>query len=268
MEGLSETGPDLTPSARERFDRNMRLAPVGEAGQRRLLASRAVVIGAGGLGSAAIYYLAAAGVGRISIADAGNLELSNLNRQILHRASDVGRPKTDSARDAVLAFWPECRVETVAERITEATAPQVVRGADVVLDCTDNFPARFIIADACWREGVPLVSAAVLRFEGHLITVIPARQGVAAASPAEGSPCYRCLIAEPPPAGVSPTAARVGILGAVAGMFGALQAAEAVKVILGIGQSLAHRMLIYDGLAGTLRTVRRTRDPQCRFCGT
>jgi len=257
VEGLSETGPDLTPSARERFDRNLRLAPVGEAGQRRLLASRAVVIGAGGLGSAAIYYLAAAGVGRITIADAGNLELSNLNRQVIHRTSDVGRPKTDSARDAVLAFWPECRVETVAERITEATAPQVVRKADVVLDCTDNFPARFIIADACWREGVPLVSAAVLRFEGHLITVIPA----------EGSPCYRCLIAEPPPAGVSPTAMQVGILGAVAGMFGALQAAEAVKVILGIGQSLAHRMLIYDGLAGTLRTVRRTRDPECRFCG-
>jgi adenylyltransferase/sulfurtransferase len=258
VEGLSETGPGLSPADRERFDRNLRLAQVGEAGQRRLLASRAVVIGAGGLGSAAIYYLAAAGVGRIAIADAGNLELSNLNRQIIHRAADVGRPKTDSAREAVLAFRPECRIETVAGPVTEATAPEVVRGADVVLDCTDNFPTRFIIADACWRAGVPLVSAAVLRFEGHLITVIPG----------EGSPCYRCLIPEPPPAGVSPTAMQVGILGAVAGMFGALQATEAVKVILGIGQSLAHRMLIYDGLAGTLRTVRRTRDPECRFCGS
>jgi molybdopterin/thiamine biosynthesis adenylyltransferase len=258
VEGLSETGPDLTPSARERFDRNLRLAPVGEAGQRRLLAASALVVGAGGLGSAAIYYLAAAGIGRIRIADAGYLERSNLNRQILHRSSDIGRPKTDSARDAVLAFWPECRVETVAERITEATAPQVVGGADVVLDCADNFPTRFIIADACWREGVPLVSAAVLRFEGHLISVIPA----------EGSPCYRCLIPGPPPAEESPTAAQVGILGAVAGMFGAIQATEAVKVILGIGRTFAHRMLIYDGLAGTMRTVRRTRDPACRFCGS
>jgi adenylyltransferase/sulfurtransferase len=249
--------PNLTPADRERFDRNLRLAAVGEAGQRRLLAANVLVVGAGGLGSAAILYLAAAGVGRLRIAEADAIEPSNLNRQVLHRAADIGKPKAASARRAVLDLYPECRVETIAERVTEANARGLVRGADVVLDCTDNFPTRFVIADACWRERVPMVSAAVLRFEGQLLSVLPA----------EGSPCYRCLIPEPPPAEVSPTAREVGILGAVAGLFGALQAVEAIKVLLGIGENYAQRLLVYDGLAGTFRTVRRTREPQCPVCG-
>jgi adenylyltransferase/sulfurtransferase len=252
------TDPELTSSDRERFDRTIRLAEVGEAGQRRLLASTVAVIGAGGLGSAAILYLVAAGVGRLRIADSERLEPSNLNRQVIHRASSLGRLKAESAREAVLALNPACRVEIVTDRITEASAGPLLGGADVVLDCTDNFPTRLLVADACWRAGVPLVTAAVLRFEGQLLSVIPT----------VGSPCYRCLVPEEPPADASPGAVQVGILGAVAGAMGALQALEAVKVILGIGENLAHRMLIWDGLRGTFRTVRRTREPACRTCGT
>ena len=194
--------PELTSDQRERFDRNLRLAGVGEAGQRRLLAATAVVIGTGGLGSPAILYLAAAGVGRLRLADDGRIEPSNLNRQILHTAADVGRPKVDSAREAVLALAPGCRVETVAERIDAASAPGLVRGAGVVLDCSDNFATRLAVADAAWREGVPLVSAAVLRMEGQLLAVIPA----------SGDPCYRCLLPEVPSPGAAPGAAEVGIL--------------------------------------------------------
>jgi adenylyltransferase/sulfurtransferase len=249
--------PQLSPAARERFDRNIRLAQVGEAGQRRLLASTVLVVGAGGLGSAAILYLAAAGVGRLRIADSERLEPSNLNRQVIHRTADLGRLKAESARDAALALDPSCRVETVCERVTEDVARAALAGADCALDCTDNFATRFTLADAAWGAGVPLVSAAVLRFEGQLLSVVPA----------EKSPCYRCLIWEPPPAGVVPTAVEAGILGAVAGMFGAMQAAEAIRIILGIGRNYAHRLLVFNGLEGTFRTIRRTRDPACRLCG-
>jgi len=252
------TDPELTSSDRERFDRTIRLAEVGEAGQRRLLGATVAVIGAGGLGSAAILYLVAAGVGRLRIADAERLEASNLNRQVIHRALSLGRLKAESARDAVLALNPACRVEIITDRITSSAVGPLLGGADVVLDCTDNFRTRLLVADACWRAGVPLVTAAVLRFEGQLLSVIPD----------EGSPCYRCLVSEEPPADAAPGAAQVGILGAVAGAMGALQAVEAVKVILGIGENLAHRMLVWDGLRGTFRTARRMRDPACRTCGT
>jgi molybdopterin/thiamine biosynthesis adenylyltransferase len=249
--------PELTPHDRERYDRNIRLAQVGEAGQRRLLESAATVVGAGGLGSAAILYLAAAGVGRIRIIEPERLELSNLNRQIIHRAADIGRLKVESAAEAVRALAPDCIVEPVPGRATPATARDMLRGGGIVLDCTDNFPARLVVADACWAEGLTLVTAAVLRLEGQLMTVIPA----------ERSPCYRCLMPEAPPPGSQPAAAQVGILGAVAGAMGTLQAIEAIKVLLGIGRNFAHRLLIYDGLEGTFRTVRRTRDPACPVCG-
>jgi len=269
------TGLELSASDRERFDRTIRLAEVGEAGQRRLLASTVAVVGAGGLGSAAILYLVAAGVGHLRIADSERLEPSNLNRQVIHRASGLGRLKAESARDAVLALNPACQVEIVTDRITEASAGPLLGGADLALDCTDNFRTRLLVADACWRAGVPLVTAAVLRFEGQLLSVIPpARHGESSLDSealdgpaATGSPCYRCLVPEEPPAEASPGAVQVGILGAVAGTMGALQALEAVKVILGIGENLAHRMLVWDGLRGTFRTVRRTRDPACRWCG-
>jgi molybdopterin/thiamine biosynthesis adenylyltransferase len=251
------THPELSADERSRFDRNLRLAAVGEAGQRRLRGATAVVIGTGGLGSPAILYLAAAGVGCLRLADSDRVDPSNLNRQVLHTVADVGRPKIDSARRAVLALAPTCRVETTTERIDEPSARRLVRGAGVVLDCTDNFPTRLAIADACWREGVPLVTAAVLRLEGQLMTVIPAA----------GNPCYRCLLPEAPPPDLAPGAAQEGILGAVAGVFGSLQAVEAVKVLLGVGQDYARRLLLYDGLAGTFRTVERTPDPACPVCG-
>ncbi len=254
---MSDPLPELTPAARERFDRNIRLAEVGEAGQRRLLAASALVIGAGGLGSPALLFLAGAGVGHLGIADSDRLEPTNLNRQVLHRAADLGRPKAESARDAILARWPECRVDVHAERVTAAGARALVRGAGVVLDCSDNFSTRLAVADACWAERVPLVTGGVLRFGGQLLSVIPA----------ESSPCYRCLVPENPTPEAAPGAAAVGILGAVAGMMGSLQAVEAIKILLGIGETLAHHMLMYDGLAGTFRTVRRTRDPACPCCG-
>ena len=254
---MAETEPQLTPEARLRYDRNIRLAQVGEAGQRRLLESTALVVGAGGLGSAAILYLAAAGVGRIRLVESDRLELSNLNRQVLHRTAGLGRPKAESAAEAVRGLNPDCRVDILPERLAAARAREFARGADVALDCTDNFATRFVLADACWAEGVPLVSAAVLRFEGQLLSVIPAA----------GSPCYRCLIAEPPPSEVAPTAAQVGILGAVAGVLGTLQAVEAIKILARIGHNMAHRLLVYDGLEGTFRMVRRTRDPECPMCG-
>jgi len=247
---------ELTSAERERYDRNIRLRQVGEAGQRKLLASGATVVGAGGLGSAAILYLAAAGLGRLRLIESERLERSNLNRQVLHREADVGRLKAESAREAVLALAPGCRVEIVTERVTAASVREAIGASDVVLDCTDNFATRFVLADGCWRAGRPLVSAAVLRFEGQLLSVIPA----------EGSPCYRCLIPEPPPADVAPGAAQVGILGAVAGVLGTLQAVEAVKMVLGIGSNFAQRLLVYDGLAGTFRTVKRVRDPECPVC--
>lgn len=247
---------DLSPSDRERYDRNLRLPDFGEAGQRRLREARVVVVGAGGLGSPAILYLAAAGVGRLTIVESERLELSNLNRQILHATEDVGRLKAESAAEAAAGLNPTVAVEAVTDRLTAAAAPGIFRGAGAVLDCTDNFATRFVIADACWHERVPLVSAAVLRFEGQLFSVIPA----------EGSPCYRCLMPEPPPPGVVPTAAEVGILGAVAGLFGSLQAVEAVKILAGLGRTMAHRMLVYNGLEGTFRTVGRTREPACTTC--
>jgi adenylyltransferase/sulfurtransferase len=248
---------DLTPDQRERYDRNLRLAEVGEAGQRRLLESSALIVGAGGLGSPAILYLAAAGIGRLGILDGERLERSNLNRQVLHRTADLGRPKADSAARRVRGLNPALRVEVFAERLTEAGARDRVRGWDVVLDCTDNFPTRLVLADACWREGRGLVSAAAIRFEGWLLSVLPAA----------GSPCYRCLVPEPPGEEVLPAARTVGVFGAAPGVLGALQAMEAVKLLLGIGQNLAHHLLIYDGLEGTFRTVRRARDPACPVCG-
>jgi adenylyltransferase/sulfurtransferase len=246
---------DLSPESLERFDRNLRIPQVGPEGQKRLLGASALVVGAGGLGSAAILYLASAGVGRLAIADSERLELSNLNRQVLHHTSDIGRRKVDSAREAVFALCPMCKVEVVADRLDAGNLRRTVRGFGVVLDCSDNFPTRLGLSDAAWQEGIPLVSAAAVRMEGRLLTVLPGR-----------SPCYRCLVPELPPEAQVPRAAEVGILGGVAGAMGALQAVEAVKVLLGIGETLTDRLLIYDGLGGRFREVRRVRDPACTLC--
>ena len=240
-----------TQADAERYERQIILPQIGAEGQRRLQEAGALVVGAGGLGSPAILYLAAAGVGRLGIADSEAVELSNLNRQVIHATSDVGRAKVRSAAEKVRALNPACAVEPMAVRIGAENAREIVRPYDVVLDCTDNFSARFLISDACWLERRALVSAAVQRFEGMLLAVLPG----------EGNPCYRCLV--PEPTGEQDR----GIFGAVPGVMGALAAMEAVKVILGIGESLGRRLLLYDGLAGTFRTVGRVRDPACPLCG-
>ena len=249
--------PPLSEIQRERYDRQIRIPEIGEAGQRRLLASSALVVGAGGLGSPVLLYLAAAGVGRIGIVEGDRLELSNLNRQVLHATADLGRPKIESAAERIRALNPDCRVEPFAGRLSAADARRLVRSWDVVLDCTDNFPTRLVLADACWLERARLVSAAASRFDGQLLSILPD----------EGSPCYRCFVPEAPPETVLPPPAALGVFGTAPGVMGALQAIETVKVLLGLGENLAHGLLVYEGLKGRVRVVRRTRDPACALCG-
>jgi len=246
---MAELGP--------RYDRHLRLDGVGEAGQRRLLEARAVVVGVGGLGSAAALYLAAAGVGRLRLIDPERLEPSNLNRQVLYAAADVGRPKVLRAAERLRAFNPDCRVEAVSRSLTAETADALLADADVVLDSTDNFPARLALADACWRTARPLVSATALGWEGQLWSVVPAA----------GSPCLRCLLPEAPPPAEAPSSAEVGVLGPVVGVMGTSQALEAVRVLLGVGETFAHRLGAFDGRTGRWRILQRRRDPACPLCG-
>jgi adenylyltransferase/sulfurtransferase len=248
----------LSDEELERYARHIVLREVGGPGQARLKAARVLVIGAGGLGSPVILYLAAAGVGTIGIADFDAVSLSNLQRQIAHRTEDVGRLKTDSAADAGRAINPEIEIVTHAERITAANAMGLISRYEIVADGSDNFATRFLVNDACTFAGKTLVSAAVTEFDGQLATYKP-RAG--------DYPCYRCLFPEPPPPGTAPSCSETGILGAAAGVMGTLQALEVMKEIVGIGESLAGRLVIYDALTTSFRTVRVRRDPQCALCG-
>ncbi len=245
----------LTPQQRRRYDRQLLIPGIGEAGQEKLLASSALIVGAGGLGSPCAYYLAAAGVGRIGVADADAVELSNLNRQILHASPDLGRPKTESARERLAALNPEVRVETICERVTDANAPALIAAYDVVVDAADNFETKYLLNDACVRAGKPLVHAGVLGLSGQCLAVAP------------GGACLRCVFPEPPPAGALPGPRDAGVLGAAAGALGCVQAVETVKLLLGLGRPLMNRLLIYDGLGGEWVTIDAARDPQCRACG-
>ena len=251
------TVADFTDDQIRRYSRHILLSEVGVDGQRKLLSASALVVGAGGLGSPALLYLAAAGVGRLGIIDSDVVELSNLQRQILHGTSDLARPKAMSAQDTITKLNPDCHVEVFDQRLDASNVRAVIRGWDVVLDGSDNFPTRFLVADCCRFEDIPLVSAAVLRFEGQLMTILPGA----------GNPCYRCYIPEPPPPGMVPSCQEAGILGAVAGALGTLQAVEALKLLLGIGDALSHTLLLYDALSGTFTTVKRAPDPACPLCG-
>jgi adenylyltransferase/sulfurtransferase len=248
----------LTEEQIERYSRQILLPDVGGEGQRKLLRSSIFVVGAGGLGSPAILYLAAAGVGRLGIADSEGVQLSNLQRQIVHGTDDVGRAKGLSARETVRRINPECEVQIFPQRLTAANVRQAVRGYDVVLDCSDNCPTRFLISDSCWFEKIPLVSAAVSQFDGQLMTVSP---------PGAGNPCYRCSFPYPPPSGLMPSCQQAGVLGAAAGVMGTLQAVEALKILLGVGSVLSHRLLVYDALECEFKQVARERDPDCPLCG-
>ena len=241
----------------ERYSRHILLPEVGGEGQKKLINSSAFVVGAGGLGSPALLYLAAAGVGKLGIVDADTVDLSNLQRQIAHGTSDVGRSKVLSAAEAIREINPECEVQVFSERLSIENVRQMVRGYDVVLDGSDNFPTRFLVADCCRFENIPLVSAAVLRFEGQLMTVLPGK----------GNPCYRCLFPEPPPPGLVPSCQEAGVLGAVVGVMGTLQTVEALKILLGIGDTMSHRFLLYDALEFSFTTMKRAPDPECPLCG-
>ncbi|MGA9458906.1 MAG: HesA/MoeB/ThiF family protein [Desulfobaccales bacterium] len=248
----------MFPQERERYSRNALLAQVGWEGQARWGAGRVLVVGAGGIGSTALLYLAAAGVGRLGLVDGDHVELSNLQRQIIHRTPDLGRRKVASAAGALAALNPHCRVETFDLQLrTPAQVREVAQGFEVVLDASDNFPTRFLVAECCWRQGLPLVSAAATGWHGQLLVARPGAE----------NPCYRCLLPEPPPAAV-PAGDTAGILGAVAGVMGCLQAVETLKLLLGRESDLTRRLLAYDGLQGRFQTVSRVKKPDCELCGT
>ena len=240
-----------------RYSRHLGLAEVGEHGQRRLKQGSVLIVGAGGLGSPAALYLAAAGVGRIGIADFDTVDVTNLQRQVLHDTASVGRPKTESARARLEALNPLVHVETIDDELTSANALEIIGGYDVVVDGTDNFKTRYLTNDACVLLGKPNVYGSVLRFEG---------QASVFATP--DGPCYRCLFREPPPPGLVPSCAEAGVLGVLPGLIGTVQATEAIKLLLGVGETLAGRLLLVDALRMHFRTIRVRRDPECPACGT
>ena len=243
----------------KRYARHLILDEVGEEGQEKLLAARVLVIGAGGLGSPLLMYLAAAGIGTLGVVDNDTVDITNLQRQIVHSTANVGRSKVKSALESLAAINPEVRVTPHALRLTEANAAELIGEYDLVCDGSDNFATRFLLNDACYFGRKPLVAASLLRFEGQLST-FKAYDGKTA--------CYRCLFREPPPPDLIPRCEEAGILGSVAGVLGTLQATETIKEILGLGRSLAGRLLIYDALEGTTRTINVPRDPACPLCGT
>ncbi len=240
-----------------RYSRQMILPGVGGRGQRKLAAAKVFIMGAGGLGSPAALYLAAAGVGTIGLADSDRVELHNLQRQILHRTEDIGLRKVESGRKTLASLNPEVNVRIYPERITSTNIREAIKEYDLVLDGSDNFPTRFLVNDACYFEKKTLISGAILRFDGQLTTF----------KPHAGGPCYRCLFPEPPPSGLVPSCQEAGVLGAVAGVIGVLQAGEALKEILGIGKSMAGRFLIFNALHLTFHEVTIHRNPRCPLCG-
>ncbi len=250
---------ELSDQDFERYARHLILDEIGEAGQARLLRSRVLVVGAGGLGAPALLYLAAAGVGTIGIVDDDVVELSNLQRQIIHATERIGAPKTASATEALHRVNPGVRVEPHQLRLVAANARGLVRGYDIVVDGSDNFATRFLVNDTCFAEGKTLVSAALLRFDAQIST-FKAHLG-------PPHPCYRCLFPEPPPPGLVPRCEEAGILGALAGTVGSLQAIETVKELLGLGESLSGWLLLYESLEATFRKIRVPRDPNCALCG-
>jgi len=245
-----------------RYARHILLDGVGGVDQQQLLDSRVLVIGAGGLGSPVLMYLAAAGVGTLGVVDDDVVELSNLQRQIVHSTASVGTPKVDSAKISLAAINPDVTVVPHQMRINVDNAMDLISDYDIIADGSDNFATRFLVNDACYLAKKTLVSAAILRFDAQLYTFKAHEQGD------EGhGPCYRCIFPEPPPEGQIPTCAEAGVLGALCGMAGSLQATEVLKELIGIGDSLSGSLMIYDGLATTFRKISVKPDPGCRLCG-
>ena len=249
----------LTDAQFERYARHLILDEVGEEGQAKLMASRVLVVGAGGLGSPLLLYLAAAGVGRLGIVDDDTVDLSNLQRQIVHPTSSVGTAKVESARATVAAINPEVAVDTHQCRLDQDNARDLVRRYDLVADGSDNFATRYLLNDICFAERRTLVGAALSPFDGQLSTF--------KAFLGPPHPCYRCLFREPPPPDLVPRCETAGILGAVAGVIGTLQATEVLKVLLGLGESLSGQLLMYDALRAGFHKIKLPRDPDCPTCG-
>lgn len=251
------TERELTDAQLERYARHVILDEVGEEGQLRLLASKVCVIGAGGLGSPVLLYLAAAGVGTLGIVDFDTVDVTNLQRQIIHTADDVGDAKVASAAEKIEALNPEVRVIEHRTRLTASNALELLEPYDLVVDGSDTFESRYLANDACHFLGKTLVSASLVRFEGQLTTF----------KTAEGGPCYRCLFPTAPDPSLAPRCDTVGIFGAIAGVMGALQATEVLKELLGLGAGMTGRLLLYDALDQATHTVRTKRDPNCALCG-
>ncbi len=247
--------PVLTGSQMERYSRQTILEEVGIEGQARLLRSKVLIIGAGGLGSPVALYLAAAGVGTLGIVDGDRVDLTNLHRQILHSTQALGQPKTESAQRTLAELNPDVTVVPYQTVLTSANAFEIIQPYDVVVNGSDNFPTRYLVNDACVLLGKPLVDASILKWEGQATTFLP------------GQGCYRCLFPTPPPPGAVPSCAEGGIFGALCGYFGARQAIEVLKILLGVGETLANKLLIFDALEGETRIVRWSRNPECPVCG-
>jgi len=252
-----DTLPNLTRDEIARYARHLILPEIGMDGQRRLKAGRVLVIGAGGLGSPAAIYLAAAGVGTLGLVDFDNVDVSNLQRQILHGTPDVGRPKLESARDRLTALNPEVSLRLHDALLTSANAPDIFRDYDIILDGSDNFQTRYLVNDACVLGGKTLVYGAIFRFEGQVSVFA-----------APGGPCYRCLYPEPPPPGLVPSCAEAGVFGVLPGLIGTLQATEAIKLLTGIGETLVGRLIVYDALRLAFQELKLKQDPDCPVCGT
>jgi adenylyltransferase/sulfurtransferase len=247
----------LPPDELIRYARHLTLAEIGVAGQERLKAARVVVVGAGGLGSPALLYLAAAGVGTLGVVDYDRVDLTNLQRQILHGTSRLGHSKLVSAAERLADLNPTTTVQPHQARLTAANALELLGGYDVVVDGSDNFPTRYLVNDACVLLGKPLIYGSIFRFDGQVsVFGMP------------GGPCYRCLFAEPPPPHLVPSCAEAGVLGVLPGVIGTLQATEAIKLVLGLGEPLIGRLLLYDGLAARFREIGVRPDPACPVCGT
>ncbi len=248
-------GQALTPDQVMRYSRHIIMPQVGSAGQRKILASKVLIVGAGGLGSPVAVYLTLAGVGTIGLVDFDVVDLSNLQRQILHQTEDVGRPKVQSAKETLLRYNPDINVVTHEVPLTSDNALEIIGQYDIVVNGADNFAARYLVNDACVFLKKPLVDGSILLFDGQATVYLP------------GEGCYRCLFPSPPPPGLMPSCAEAGVLGALCGLVGSIQATETLKLILGIGESLSGRLLIIDALATEIRKLKIRRDPNCVVCG-
>lgn len=239
-----------------RYSRHILLPEVGGKGQRKIAQARILIVGTGGLGSPAALYLAAAGVGTIGLIDSDVVDLSNLQRQIIHHTPDLGRPKVVSGKEKIQALNPDVRVDMYQDRLTSKNALEIIRKYDVVIDGVDNFPAKFLINDACFFAGKPLVHGGILRFDGRVFTIVPKQ-----------SACYRCVFKNPPPPGMVASCQEAGVIGVLAGIIGTIQATEALKLILKIGHPLTDRMLDFDARRTAFREIKTRRNPNCPLCG-